>query len=148
MKKLIVFTLVFCVCAALLSGCAGTEENTDNGNYTYEMKIPYACDLSESDGADSVERDGDHQDSPYFSRLDFYNMESSDTLTILTHFKTQQQTSEWSCGVTSALMALNWFDRLGGALGGDFGRIPQQWSGAGGYQSAPARRDFQGRGRL
>ena len=113
MKKLIVFTLVFCVCAALLSGCAGTEENTDHGNYTDEMKIPYACDLSESDGADSVERDGDHQDSPYFSRLDFYNMESSDTLTILTHFKTQQQTSEWSCGVTSALMVLNWFDRLG-----------------------------------
>ena len=40
-------------------------------------------------------------------------MESSDTLTILTHFKTQQQTSEWSCGVTSALMVLNWYGRLG-----------------------------------
>ena len=113
MKKLIVFTLMFCVCAALLSGCASTEENTDHGNYTDEMKIDYACDLSESDGADSVERDGDHQDSPYFSRLDFYNMEPSDTLTILTHFKPQPQTSEWSCGVTSALMVLNWYDRLG-----------------------------------
>ena len=113
MKKLIVFTLVFCVCAALFSGCAGPGENTDHGNYTDEMKIGYACDLSEADGADSVERVGDHRDSPYFSRLDFYNMESSDTLTILTHFKTQQQTSEWSCGVTSALMVLNWYGRLG-----------------------------------
>ena len=50
MKKLIVFTLVFCVCAALLSGCAGPGENTDHGNYTDEMKIGYACDLSEADG--------------------------------------------------------------------------------------------------
>ena len=30
-------------------------------------------------------------------------MESTDTLTVLTHFRTMQQTSEWSCGVTAAL---------------------------------------------
>ena len=34
-------------------------------------------------------------------------MESTDTLTILSHFKTLQQSTEWSCGVTSALMVLN-----------------------------------------
>lgn len=77
------------------------------------MKIPYALDLELEAGADSVERLGDHVDSPYFNRLDFYNMESTDTLTILTGFQTQQQTSEWSCGVSSALMVLNWFDKLG-----------------------------------
>ena len=31
----------------------------------------------------------------------------------LSHFKTQQQTSEWSCGVSSALMVLNWYGKLG-----------------------------------
>lgn len=77
------------------------------------MKIPYAIDLSEEDGADSVERAGDHADSPYFAHPDVYNMESTDILTILHNFKTQQQTSEWSCGVTSALMVLEWYDRLG-----------------------------------
>ena len=84
-----------------------------SGNYTDEMKIPYGTDISTEDGADSVEREGDHADSPYFSRLDFYNMESTDTLTILPKFKTIQQTSEWSCGVTSALMVAAYFDLLG-----------------------------------
>ncbi len=113
MKKIIVFMLMACMSIALLAGCADKKENTEQGNYTDEMKIGYTYDLSEEDGADSVEREGDHPGSPYFNRLDFYNMESNDTLTILTHFKTQQQTSEWSCGVSSALMVLNWYDRLG-----------------------------------
>ena len=78
-----------------------------------EMKIPYSCDLSPDDGADSVERQGDHPDSPYFKAPDFYNMKSTDTLAILTNFKTQQQTSEWSCGVSSVLMMLEWYGKRG-----------------------------------
>ena len=117
MKKLIVlFLAVFLV----LPGCkaASAQPNTvldadSHGNYGEEMKIPYTADLDAEYGADSVEREGDHQDSPYFSTLDFYNMESTDTLTILTNFKTQQQSSEWSCGVTSALMIINWYGVLG-----------------------------------
>lgn len=83
-----------------------------SGNYSDEMKIPYGKDLSDW-GPDSVERQGDHQNSPYFYNLDFYNMESSDTLTILPKFKTVQQTSEWSCGVTCVLMIMNYYDMLG-----------------------------------
>ena len=97
--------------AMLLSVAALADET--HGNYSDEMKIPYAVDLSPEDGADSVERAGDHVDSPYFSRLDFYNMTSTDTLTILPHFQTMQQTSEWSCGVVSALMVMNWYGKLG-----------------------------------
>ena len=81
--------------------------------FTDEMKIPYAVDLSPEDGADAVERQGDHEDSPYFAHPDYYNMKSSDTLTILTGFQTMQQTSEWACGVTSSLMVLNWYDQMG-----------------------------------
>ena len=100
-KNLIVFLLVslFLVMSA---GCNGGEVSgkgsETHGNYTDEMKIPYSVDLSQEDGADHVEREGDHKDSPYFSRLDFYNMKSTDTLTIIPKFKTMQQTSEWSCG--------------------------------------------------
>jgi len=89
-----------------------SDTNTAEGNYSDEMKIEYAVDLSPEDGADSVEREGDHVNSPYFSNLDFYNMESTDTLTILSNFKTIQQTSEWSCGVTSSLMVLNYYGKL------------------------------------
>lgn len=84
----------------------------DGGNYTDEMKIGYDVDLSHEDGADSVERDGDHEGSAYFSNIDFYNLESSDTLTMLTGFKTYQQTSEWSCGVAAALMVLEYYGKL------------------------------------
>ncbi len=119
MKKLIVLSILFCF---LFAGCKPdqapevpetSETAASEGNYSEEMKIPYTADLDEEYGADSVERAGDHKSSPYFSTLDFYNMESTDSLTILTNFKTQQQSSEWSCGVTSTLMVLDWFDALG-----------------------------------
>ncbi len=109
MKKQVSFLLL---CASLLAGCTSSG-SASHGNYTDEMKIPYTVDLSPEDGADSVERQGDHKESPYFNTLDFYNMDSTDTLTILHHFKTQQQTSEWSCGVSSALMVMNWYGKLG-----------------------------------
>ncbi len=83
------------------------------GNYTDEMKFDDGADLSAEDGSDSTERDGDHPDSPYFNHPDFYNMESTDTLTILPHFQTIQQSSEWSCGVASALMVLEWYGARG-----------------------------------
>ena len=86
---------------------------TEAGNYTDEMKFDDGCDLSPKDGADSVERLGDHENSPYFSTLDFYNMTSTDTLTILSNFKTIQQSSEWSCGVASVLMTLEWYGLRG-----------------------------------
>ena len=107
MEKIIA-TLV----AMLLAMMSGTLP-ASVGNFTDEMKIPYEVDLSSDDGADSVEREGDHPDSLYFSRLDFYNMTNTDTLTILSNFKTQQQTSEWSCGVSTALMVLDWYGKLG-----------------------------------
>ncbi len=111
MKRLIALSMVF----ALFIGAAFAEAAPVIQLYEQqdEMKIPYAVDLSPEDGADSVERLGDHPGSPYFNRLDVYNLADTDTLTILENFQTQQQTSEWSCGVSSALMVINWYGRLG-----------------------------------
>ena len=53
MKKLIVLLLALTSGATLLTGCADSKTE---GNYSDEMKIPYSCDLSPDDGADSVER--------------------------------------------------------------------------------------------
>ena len=124
MNKTVTLALTILLVLGLLSGCANdtpadNAESTENTNTTAtaenfsdEMKIPYATDLSPEDGADSVEREGDHADSPYFAHPDVYNMESTDTLTVLHNFKTQQQTSEWACGVTAALMVLEWYGKL------------------------------------
>jgi len=108
MKKLIVWLLVLCMSLTAFAGLAESAEN-----FTDEMKFDDECDLSEPDGADSVERLGDHADSPYFRHPDFYNLESAGSLTILSHFQTIQQSSEWSCGVASALMVLNWYGLRG-----------------------------------
>lgn len=91
---------------------SGVPEKTA-GNFTDEMKLAYRADLDAEGGADAYEREGDHPGSPYFSSVDFYHAESTDTLTILPQFQTMQQTSEWSCGVVSALLVLNHYDRLG-----------------------------------
>ncbi len=58
MKKLIVWLLVLCMSLCLTSAMA-----EEGGNYSDEMKFDDGCDLSPEDGADSVERLGDHEDS-------------------------------------------------------------------------------------
>ncbi len=113
MKQLIVFALVLAMLGGSLAVNGELALQLLPRGYSDEMKIPYEADLSPEDGADSVERLGDHPGSPYFNQLDFYNMQSTDTLTILPHFRTQQQTSEWSCGVSSVLMMLEWYGKLG-----------------------------------
>ena len=135
MKKTVTLALSLLLAMNLLTGCStagapvGTdpsskdanqtssqssmEAETSTGNFTDEMKMAYAADLSPDDGADSVERQADVKNSPYFTSNDYYNMTSTDTLTILPKFQTIQQTSEWSCGVTSAMMVLNYYGKLG-----------------------------------
>ena len=65
--------------------------------------------LAKGKGADENIHGGDHDDSSYYKRIDFFDMESTESLTILTHFKTYQQSSDWSCGVASAEMVLEWY---------------------------------------
>lgn len=66
-------------------------------------------DIDEAGGADAYDNGGDHPDSKYYVNPDFYNMKSTDNLTIISHFKTFQQTSEWSCGNAATLMVLEHF---------------------------------------
>lgn len=111
MKQLIAVIMVLTLfCGAAFAEAAPVIDINEARD---EMKIPYTVDLSPEDGADSVERLGDHPGSPYFNSLDVYNLTDTDTLTVLENFETQQQTSEWSCGVSAALMVINWYGKLG-----------------------------------
>lgn len=89
------------------------KEKKRIGQYPYDRsmnKIPYPSDYdTKTTGSSSLENKGDHLDSPYFKHPDFYNMDSTDTLTILKGFKTYQQTTEYTCGPCAALMVLNYF---------------------------------------
>lgn len=99
--------------AALLV-CAGVFALTACGKTTAKSSvevIPYpdGYDLTTT-GASGYAKSGDHLDSPYFAHPDFYSMKSTGSLTIITGFKTYQQTTEYTCGPCSALMVLNHYN--------------------------------------
>lgn len=48
----------------------------------------------------------DHPDSRYYKANDYFNMKSEGGLHIISHYKTFQQTTEYSCGAAAALMVL------------------------------------------
>lgn len=104
------------VLALLLGGVAGwklaSRQEKAAGNYGYDMKMEYRTNYADG-GANSVERQGDHKNSPYFYHADFYNAKSKDGLSILPQFKTIQQTSWWSCGVSCTEMVMNYFGQRG-----------------------------------
>lgn len=61
-------------------------------------------------GASSYEGAGNVKNSPYFPKLDFYNMKSGNSgLTIITGFPTYQQSTETTCGPAAALTVLDYF---------------------------------------
>lgn len=70
--------------------------------------IPYPADYdTKSSGASSAQLLGDVKDSPYFKTPDYYNMKSNDKgLTIISHYPTYQQTTEFTCGGAAALTVL------------------------------------------
>lgn len=147
MKKFISLVLIS---ALVLTGCtspaSAPADTVTHGNYTDEMKIEKRVNLQEDGGADYNERGGDHIDSPYFSRLDFYNMQSTDTLTILPKFKTIQQTSEWSCGIDSALMIMEYYGMLGDYTEESLGMLRSNGLEPGPTNLRQAREMFEGVG--
>ena len=56
---------------------------------------------------------GDIKNSVYWANYDWYNSTSAGSLTLLSQFKTTQQSNGWACGVTSATMVLDWFGLRG-----------------------------------
>lgn len=106
-----------------------TADYSNEGVFTDDNKMPYgttAKDIqkyypdTEYIGENGLagaatggyERSGDHNYSPYYKFFDFYNLKDTDSLKILTNFQTVQQSTEWSCGLSSASMVMNWFDLL------------------------------------
>ena len=54
-----------------------------------------------------------HINSPYFAMPDVFEMKSNENLTILSHYPTFQQTTEYSCGPAAALTVLQHYGKKG-----------------------------------
>lgn len=86
----------------LLTSCTSTSTTPT------KPTLVQVSDIDPEAGADSYENAGDHADSIYFTHPDFYNLTSTETLTILENYQPTIQTTEWSCGPSSMLGALNY----------------------------------------
>jgi hypothetical protein len=64
-------------------------------------------------GAAAQEGTVDFPNSIYFKHNDYYNMKSNSHLTIISHFKTYQQTTEYTCGPSAAMMLQQFFAHSG-----------------------------------
>ena len=88
----------------VLTGC-NKQQPALYGN---SHKIPYPPGI-ELDGAAAYDRVFDVPNSRYYPALDFYNMKSGGSLTILENFKTFQQTTEVTCGPACIVMLLEYY---------------------------------------
>lgn len=57
-------------------------------------------------GAAAVNGAANVKNSPYFPAIDVYNLQSNENLTIIPHFKTRQQLTNFSCGPSAAGMVV------------------------------------------
>ena len=116
MKNSKAFISILIAAALIIGAAAGwfTASQTGGmeGNHSDEMKMSYRTNFADG-GPNAVERNGDHKDSPYFYKADFYNAQPGDGLYILPKFQTIQQTSWWSCGVSCTEMVMNYFGQRG-----------------------------------
>ena len=98
--------VVMMILPLLFTGLNARAEEPEKHMIPYPEDYPTTMD---EDGADSYGGELDHPHSRYYVINDYYNMESGDTLHILSHFDTYQQTTEYSCGAASALMVLHYY---------------------------------------
>ena len=104
----------------LLAGCAAGNTTTaavaeaetadDQNEYPYVQRLEPVEPVDGEIGAAASMLDwGNVDDSPYFKAVNYYDgTDISDTLILIDHFQTYQQTSERSCGAACVLMVVNY----------------------------------------
>lgn len=83
----------------------------------FDKTVPYSTDYPNWFGEDGLSgpasadvfRTADYQYSPFYKNVDAYNLKSTKTRTMLERYKSIQQATEYTCGVTSMLSVLEWF---------------------------------------
>ncbi|MDD4583235.1 MAG: hypothetical protein PHR60_03475, partial [Eubacteriales bacterium] len=120
----------------LTAGSGIANDMKNKGNYTNLHMIPYGVKLAAdikafndtepyktdypvwfgTDGlsgpaSSDVFRSGDYKYSPYYKNVDAFNLKPNKTRTILEGYRSTQQATEFTCGVTSMLAALDWFNK-------------------------------------
>lgn len=99
MKKALCIVLA-AICVLAFAGCASKQ-----------AELPTKHVLNQDYVDTNFEESGvsDNPETIYYPILDYYNMESTGTRTMIPHFETYEQTTSFSCGICSTLMVLNYY---------------------------------------
>jgi preprotein translocase subunit SecG len=81
-----------------------------NFKLSQDQFIPAKENINDGEGAYELRGTFDKTNSKYFKSFDIYNTKSSGSLILLEKFKTYQQTSSYSCGCASLIMAIHYLD--------------------------------------
>ncbi len=103
LKLLLTLLLALVVASGSALAASGDEAASER-----VIAYPAGYDTAK-EGASSYNGIGNVENSPYFTSLDVYNLQSTATLTILPHYKTYQQTTEITCGPAAAMTVLQHF---------------------------------------
>ena len=103
MKKCLLFLLML-----IVLGTGAVFAQSNDGQMPQVIPYPEGLDIK-SEGASAAPPEINHQPSRYFTALDYYNMQSNDNLTILSHYPTYQQATEYTCGPAAGLTVLYYF---------------------------------------
>ena len=77
-------------------------------SHTKDIKfIPYGPNIK-LEGAAAAPKEINHKRSAYFKMPDIFKLVSNKNLTVLTHYPTYQQTTEYSCG-PAAVLTVIWY---------------------------------------
>jgi len=107
-KKLLIIAMA-CIMVFAFAACGSSDDKTAAFE-KHTIPYPDGYDTT-SAGASSYDGCDDHFDGGYFQPLDVYNMKSGDSLTVIPKFETYQQTTEYTCGASSALMVMNHYGK-------------------------------------
>lgn len=104
-----VLTCIIMMFGFCLTGCGSSTEDTSSAPEKHILAPPSDYDTT-TEGATSYDGWCDDANTKYFAVNDYYNMRSEGTLHILSNFAPYEQSTEWTCGPSSSLAVLNWFD--------------------------------------
>ena len=87
------------------SSAGGTEQSGPVDN----LKTRIALFLQDDGGPASVQGQSDVKDSPYFKKVDVFNMKSGGSLLLLEKYRPHQQHTGYTCGPAAAFTVVQYF---------------------------------------
>lgn len=100
---------VLAAAITIVTGTAFLTAHLEGGRKILPLKhtIPYPASYTDVGGAAAMEGQLDDLGQTWYQVKDIYNMTSTGSLTILPHYRTYQQTTNYTCGVSNLIMLMD-----------------------------------------